>query len=119
MKLTRPARRQTPETIIALIDVVFFLLVFFMVSNIYRIAVMLGIVVFIADQYFGLGLIVGMALFYNAILSPVVKVMKPLANPHFTRKNRKPPSLMGLFAAIVLAVLCAAKVTTATTRLWC
>lgn len=30
MKLSRPARRQTPETIIALIDVVFFLLVFFM-----------------------------------------------------------------------------------------
>jgi biopolymer transport protein ExbD len=30
MKLTRPARRQQPETIIALIDVVFFLLVFFM-----------------------------------------------------------------------------------------
>lgn len=30
MKLTRPARRQHPETIIALIDVVFFLLVFFM-----------------------------------------------------------------------------------------
>lgn len=30
MKLSRPPRRQTPETIIALIDVVFFLLVFFM-----------------------------------------------------------------------------------------
>lgn len=30
MKLTRPARRQHPETIVALIDVVFFLLVFFM-----------------------------------------------------------------------------------------
>lgn len=30
MKLTRPARRQQSETIIALIDVVFFLLVFFM-----------------------------------------------------------------------------------------
>ena len=30
MKLARPPRRQTPETIIALIDVVFFLLVFFM-----------------------------------------------------------------------------------------
>ena len=30
MKLTRPPRRQAPETIIALIDVVFFLLVFFM-----------------------------------------------------------------------------------------
>ena len=30
MKLNRPARRQQPETIIALIDVVFFLLVFFM-----------------------------------------------------------------------------------------
>ncbi len=30
MKLQRPARRQHPETIIALIDVVFFLLVFFM-----------------------------------------------------------------------------------------
>ena len=30
MKLTRPHPRQTPETIIALIDVVFFLLVFFM-----------------------------------------------------------------------------------------
>ncbi|WP_375175977.1 ExbD/TolR family protein [Pseudooceanicola sp.] len=30
MKLTRPIRRHPPETIIALIDVVFFLLVFFM-----------------------------------------------------------------------------------------
>ena len=30
MKLTRPTRRQHPETIVALIDVVFFLLVFFM-----------------------------------------------------------------------------------------
>ncbi|MEM6939717.1 MAG: biopolymer transporter ExbD [Pseudomonadota bacterium] len=30
MKLTRPPARQQPETIIALIDVVFFLLVFFM-----------------------------------------------------------------------------------------
>ncbi|GAA6178449.1 ExbD/TolR family protein [Sulfitobacter pacificus] len=30
MRLTRPAQRQAPETIIALIDVVFFLLVFFM-----------------------------------------------------------------------------------------
>lgn len=30
MRLSRPARRQHPETIIALIDVVFFLLVFFM-----------------------------------------------------------------------------------------
>lgn len=30
MKLDRPARRRHPETIIALIDVVFFLLVFFM-----------------------------------------------------------------------------------------
>jgi len=30
MKLDRPARRQHPETIVALIDVVFFLLVFFM-----------------------------------------------------------------------------------------
>lgn len=30
MKLTRPARREQSETIIALIDVVFFLLVFFM-----------------------------------------------------------------------------------------
>lgn len=30
MRLTRPARRPMPETIIALIDVVFFLLVFFM-----------------------------------------------------------------------------------------
>jgi biopolymer transport protein ExbD len=30
MRLTRPPRRQHPETIVALIDVVFFLLVFFM-----------------------------------------------------------------------------------------
>lgn len=30
MKLSRPARRQHPETIVALIDVVFFLLIFFM-----------------------------------------------------------------------------------------
>lgn len=30
MKLSRPAKRQPPETIVALIDVVFFMLVFFM-----------------------------------------------------------------------------------------
>ncbi len=30
MRLTRPTQRQAPETVIALIDVVFFLLVFFM-----------------------------------------------------------------------------------------
>jgi putative peptide zinc metalloprotease protein len=82
-----------------------FLLAFFFVSTIYRIAIMVGIVIFIADQYFGLGLIVGSALLYTAIVAPVVKAMKPLTNPHFTRKHRKPLYRLGLTAVAIVAAL--------------
>jgi putative peptide zinc metalloprotease protein len=82
-----------------------FLLGFFAVSNVYRLMIMIGIVIFIGDQYFGLGLIVGAALLYTAIFSPVIKAMKPLANPHFTRKNRKPLARMGLVGVLILGVL--------------
>ena len=82
-----------------------FLLSFFAISNLYRLMIMIGIVIFIADQYFGLGLIVGAALLYTAIFSPVIKAMKPLKNPHFTRKNRKPLTRMALIGALILAVL--------------
>ncbi|MEN8838771.1 MAG: hypothetical protein ABF266_11470 [Celeribacter marinus] len=66
-----------------------FLIGFFITSNIYRIMIMLGIVLFVADQYLGLGLLVAAALAYNAFVAPVAKAIKPLRNPYFLRKHSR------------------------------
>lgn len=83
-----------------------FLVGFFILSNIYRIMVMLGMVLFVADQYFGFGLLVAFAMAYSTFLEPILKAVKPLKSPHFLRKHRR--NLSGSFAlgaAVVLAIL--------------
>ncbi|SFR15870.1 biotin/lipoyl-binding protein, partial [Poseidonocella sedimentorum] len=82
-----------------------FLIGFFVVSNVYRIMIMAGIVIFIADQYFGLGLVVAAALVLNAFVLPLVKLVKPLASPHFRRKHARPLRIMALVGAGLIALL--------------
>lgn len=83
-----------------------FMILFFITSNIYRIMIMVGIVLFVADQYFGLGLLVAAALAYNAFIAPVTKALKPLKSPHFLRKHRNKLSVSFIaVAAVVAAVL--------------
>lgn len=67
----------------------FFLAAFFFTSNFYRILIMIGIVKFVADQYFGLGLAVAVALAYSTFLAPVAKFLKPVRDPRFMAKHRK------------------------------
>jgi putative peptide zinc metalloprotease protein len=81
------------------------LIAFFIISNIYRIMIMTGIVFFVADQYFGLGLLAAFALAYNAFIAPVAKALKPLKSPHFLRKHRLKLSLSALTAVVVIAAV--------------
>lgn len=82
-----------------------FLIAFFISSNLYRIIIMIGIFTFIADQYFGLGLVVGGALLYTTFVTPVAKFMKPLWNPRFMAKHReKVLSASVFFVVLVLFV---------------
>lgn len=80
-----------------------FLVGFFIISNIYRIMVMVGIVLFVADQYFGFGLLVAFAMAYSTFVEPLIKAVKPLKSPHFLRKHRR--NLSGSFAVIAVIVL--------------
>lgn len=82
-----------------------FLLVFFIASNTYRIIIMIGIVKFIADQYFGLGLAVAAALGYSTFLAPVSKFLKPLGEPSFMAKHRKKALGAGASVITFLAIL--------------
>lgn len=77
-----------------------FLNVFFVTSFVYRTAVSLGIVLFLADQYFGLGLIGAAAIAYNTFGKPAVQAGKTLMNPYFRSRNRKPLRFIGLGACI-------------------
>lgn len=82
-----------------------FMIGFFITSNIYRIMIMVGIVFFVADQYFGLGLLAAFALAYNAFIAPVAKALKPLKSPHFLRKHRLKLTVSFALAAVVLAAV--------------
>ncbi|MFT5639676.1 MAG: putative peptide zinc metalloprotease protein [Paracoccaceae bacterium] len=78
-----------------------FLYCFFVTSFIYRNMVMIGIVLFVADQYFGFGMMAAAAVAYNSFIAPLGKVLKPLRNPQFMSKHK-----IGLrISAIILAVL--------------
>jgi putative peptide zinc metalloprotease protein len=61
---------------------------FFITSNVYRWAVMLGIVLFVADQYWGLGLVVGLALIYATFVMPLKTNLRPLRNPMFVHQHQ-------------------------------
>lgn len=80
-----------------------FMIGFFITSNIYRIMIMVGIVFFVADQYFGLGLLAAFALAYNAFIAPVAKALKPLKSPHFLRKHRLKLFISFSVAAMIVA----------------
>lgn len=82
----------------------FALISFYLSSNIYRWAVMLGIVLFVADQYWGLGLAVGLALLYSTFLLPLRTVSKPLKNPVFLHQQKRKLR----YAALALALLAGA-----------
>lgn len=82
-----------------------FLIAFFITSFTYRTAVSLGIVLFLADQYLGLGLIGAAAIAYNTFGKPMVKAFKTLRNPYFAAKHRRPLRRVGLFVLALLAVL--------------
>lgn len=82
-----------------------FMIGFFVTSNVYRIMIMLGIVSFVADQYFGLGLLAAAALAYNAFIAPVAKALKPLKSPHFLRKHRLKLSISVAIAALILGAV--------------
>jgi putative peptide zinc metalloprotease protein len=82
-----------------------FLLSFFCVSTVYRIIIMVGIVKFVADQYFGLGLAVAIALMYSTFVLPIKKFLQPLGNPSFMAKHkRKTLGIGGLFVCLGVAI---------------
>ncbi len=79
---------------------------FFVASTLYRLAVMAGIVLFIADAYFGIGLLVAVALMVTTFLQPLQKAWRALANPYFLFQHRLLVRRGGIaFGALVLALL--------------
>jgi putative peptide zinc metalloprotease protein len=81
------------------------LALFFVSSNVYRWAVMVGIVLFVADQYWGLGLVVGLALLYATFVLPMKNLLRPLRNPVFLSQQRHKLRAAVLVLAALLAVL--------------
>lgn len=82
-----------------------FLVGFFVTSFIYRNMVSFGIVLFLADQYFGLGLIGAVAIAYNSFIKPVAGAARTVINPHFRARHKRPLRRIGWGVAAVLAVL--------------
>lgn len=67
-----------------------FLVSFFLSSFVYRNVVSIGIVLFLADQYFGLGLIGAAAIAFTSFIKPVWEGFKEWSSPHFRARHRKP-----------------------------
>jgi putative peptide zinc metalloprotease protein len=82
-----------------------FLLVFFVAAWVYRTLVMFGIVIFVADQYYGLGLVGAAAIAYNAFVQPLIKVVKPLFNRSFMARHRTPVTRILLVVGAIAAGL--------------
>lgn len=78
------------------------LITFFLASNVYRLFVMAGIVLFIADAYFGVGLLVAAALAMTSFVLPVQNLLKTLASPLFRFQQAR---LLRLTAGTALAAL--------------
>lgn len=66
-----------------------FLIAFYLASNAYRLMIMFGIVLFVADQYFGVGLMVAIALAINSFVLPLKKTLAPLRSPLFMFQHRQ------------------------------
>lgn len=82
-----------------------FLVAFYVIAWVYRTIVMVGIVIFVADQYYGLGLIGAAAIFYSSFLQPLFKTVKPLTDRTFMARHRKPVISLLSVLVVVLAVL--------------
>lgn len=82
-----------------------FLVAFFAAAWVYRTLVMIGIVTFVADQYWGLGLVGAAAIAYSSFVMPIVKLVKPLTDRSFIARHRTPVSRILLGVAGVLALL--------------
>lgn len=67
-----------------------FLISFFLASFVYRNIVSFGIVIFLADQYFGLGLIGAAAIAFSSFIKPLWDGFKEVSNPHFRARHKKP-----------------------------
>lgn len=63
------------------------LVAFFLASLVYRTFVMVGIILFVADQYFGLGLIVAAALSFTSVVQPIARLLSPLRSPLFMARH--------------------------------
>ncbi|MDD5298721.1 MAG: hypothetical protein PHU46_17615 [Rhodocyclaceae bacterium] len=61
---------------------------FFVASNVYRLMVMLGIVLLIADAYLGLGLVVAVALGLTSFVLPLQQGWKTLRSPLFQYQRK-------------------------------
>ncbi|WP_151447203.1 hypothetical protein [Lacisediminimonas profundi] len=84
----------------------FWLAAFFVASNIYRLTVMLGIVLFIADAYFGIGLLVALALMITTFVTPLQKAWRSLTNPYFLFQHKLLVRRGGFaLGALVLAIV--------------
>ncbi len=81
------------------------LLGFFLTSNIYRLMVMTGIVLFVADQYFGVGLLVAFALALTSFVQPTLRMLAPLKNPLFLFQHKRFVRRTGIGFALVLATV--------------
>lgn len=62
---------------------------FFLASNLYRLVVMFGIVLFVADQYFGIGLLVAAALVLTSFILPLRRLLAPLRSPLFRFQHKQ------------------------------
>jgi putative peptide zinc metalloprotease protein len=79
------------------------LLAFFVISNAYRLMVMGGIVLFVADQYLGVGLVVAGALMVTNFVAPLQRMLAPLGQPLFRFQHRRLLRWAGGALAAVLA----------------
>mgnify|MGYP006272610887 CR=1 FL=1 len=76
---------------------------FYVGSNVYRWSVMLGIVLFVADQYWGLGLLVGAALVYSTFFMPLKQLGRPLRSPLFIHQQKRKLRASVLVILLLLA----------------
>jgi putative peptide zinc metalloprotease protein len=81
------------------------LLGFFITSNLYRLMVMTGIVLFVADQYFGVGLLVAVALALTSFVQPLMRMLAPLKNPLFLFQHKRLVRRSGLVLAALLVLV--------------
>ena len=78
---------------------------FFVASNVYRLAVMGGIVLFIADAYFGLGLVVAAALAFTSFVRPLGQQLGRLRDPFFRARHARPLRRGAVAAALLVLAL--------------